>query len=86
MDTCLLIKCKADGSIILLCLYVDDIYLATSSLEQQKMIVLKLQLIFKLKILGVPDQLLGLTLSWGENFNSVHIHVGKTIRKLMRFP
>ena len=84
-DTCLFIKCKADGSIILLCLYVDDIYLATSSLEQQKMIVLKLQLIFKLKILGVPDQLLGLTLSWGENFSSVHIHVGKAIRKLMRF-
>jgi len=83
-DTCLYIKCKSDGSIILLCIYVDDIYLATKTLEQQKEIVAKLQLIFRLKILGVPDQLLGLTLSWGEGFRSVHIHVGKTIRKIMR--
>jgi len=73
-DTCLFLRSKSDGSIILLCLYVDDIYIATKTLEQQREIVEKLQLIFRLKILGVPDQLLGLTLSWGENFRSVHIH------------
>ena len=84
-DTCLYIKSKSDGTIILLCIYVDDIYLATKTIEQQKEIVAKLQTIFRLKILGVPDQLLGLTLSWGEGFRSVHIHVGKTIRKIMRY-
>jgi len=67
-DTCLFIKSKSDGSIILLCLYVDDIYIATKTLEQQREIVEKLKLIFRLKILGVPDQLLGLTLSWGGEF------------------
>jgi len=83
-DSCLYIKSTIDGSIILLCLYVDDIYVATSTMELQEEIVNKLQQIFKLKVLGVPDQLLGLTLSWGEHFRSVHIHAGKTIRKLMR--
>jgi hypothetical protein len=67
-DTCLYIKSKSDGTIILLCIYVDDIYLATKTIEQQKEIVAKLQTIFRLKILGVPDQLLGLTLSWGRVF------------------
>ena len=64
-DSCLYIKSTIDGSIILLCLYVDDIYVATSTMELQEEIVNKIQQIFKLKVLGVPDQLLGLTLSWG---------------------
>ena len=63
-DFCLYIRSTIDGSIILLCLYVDDIYVATSTLELQEEIVNKLQQ--KLKVLGVPDQVLGLTLSWGE--------------------
>ena len=42
------------------------------------------KVIFKLKLLGVSDQLLGLTLSLGKQIRSVHVHVGKTIRKSMR--
>ena len=83
-DTCLYVKSYPDGSIVLLCLYVDDIYLATSTLELQKEFVDKLQRLFKIKVLGVPNQLLGLTLTWRENFRSVHVHAGKTIRKLLR--
>jgi histone deacetylase 1/2 len=37
-----------------------------------------------IKILGVSDQLLGITLSWGESFCWVHLSVGKSIRKLMQ--
>ena len=83
-DTCLYVKSYPDGSIVLLCLYVDDIYLATSTLELQKEFVDKLQRLFKIKVLGVPYQLPGLTLTLGENFRSVHVHAGKTIRKLLR--
>ena len=38
----------------------------------------------EIKNLDVPDQLLGITLSWGENFIWVHLSVSKSIRKLMQ--
>ena len=34
-DTCLFVRRKSGGKIILLCLYVDDIYRATSTIEMQ---------------------------------------------------
>ena len=60
-DTCLFIESKSDGSIILPCLYADDIYIATKALVQKcnsvmlftlqkREIVAKLQLIFRLKL------------------------------------
>ena len=83
-DTCLFIRNKSTGEIVLLCLYVDDIYLATSTIEQQREFIAELSKHLKLKILGVPDQMLGLTNTWGVNFKYVHLSVGKTIRKLMQ--
>ena len=64
-DTCLFVRRKQDGKIILLCLYVDDIYCATSTVEMQAEIIASLKSFVEIKILGVPDQLLGITLSWG---------------------
>ena len=43
-----------------------------------------LRVYFSLKILGVPQQLLGVTLSWGRNFSSVHLSSEKSIRELLR--
>ena len=83
-DTCLFVRRKSDGKIILLCLYVDDIYCATSTIEMQAEIIAALKSHVQIKILGVPDQLIGITLSWGEDFNWVHLSVAKTIRKLMQ--
>ena len=83
-DTCLFVRRKSDGKIILLCLYVDDIYCATSTIEMQADIIAALKSYVQIKILGVPDQLIGITLSWGEDFNWVHLSVAKTIRKLMQ--
>ena len=83
-DTCLFVRRKSDGKIILLCLYVDDIYLATSTTDMQQEFLTAIGKFVDVKNLGVPDQLLGITLSWGENFSWVHLAVGKSIRKLMQ--
>ena len=64
-DTCLFVRRKSDGKIILLCLYVDDIYCATSTVEMQQELIDALKAFVEIKVLGVPDQLLGITLSWG---------------------
>ena len=50
----------------------------------QAEIITALKSYVQIKILGVPDQLIGITLSWGEDFNWVHLSVAKTIRKLMQ--
>ena len=65
-DTCLFVRRKRDGKIILLCLYVDDIYLATSTTDIQEEFLTAISKIVDVKNLGVPDQLLGITLSWGR--------------------
>ena len=56
-DTCLFVRRKEDGKIILLCLYVDDIYCATSNIEMQADLIAALKSFVEIKILGVPDQL-----------------------------
>ena len=65
-DTCLFVRRKSDGKIILLCLYVDDIYLATSTTDMQQEFLTAIGKFVDVKNLGVPDQLLGIALSWGR--------------------
>ena len=38
---------------------------------------------FKLKLLGVPHHLLGITMSWGEGFKTVHLNASKLVNKLV---
>ena len=80
-DTCLFVRNKSTGEIMLLCLYVDDLYLATTTVEMQREFISELSKHLKLKILGVPDQMLGLCNTWGANLEYVHLSVGKTIKK-----
>ena len=47
------------------CLYVNDICIATSSIGMQQELISALKGNVEIKGLGVPDQVLGLTLSWG---------------------
>ena len=82
-DTCLYIR-KLNGKITILFIYVDDIYIAASTKDVLDAFVDNLRVYFSLKILGVPQQLLGVTLSWGRNFSSVHLSSEKTIRELLR--
>ena len=63
-DHCLYILYEG-GKVTLLFIYVDDIYIAASDKESLNLLVEYLQGHFKLKLLGVPQQLLGLVLTWG---------------------
>ena len=64
-DTCLFVRRKEDGKIILLRLYVDDIYCATSAVAMQSEIIASLKSFVEIKILGVPDQLFGHNIELG---------------------
>ena len=75
--------CKKDGIITLLFIYVDDLMIASTTRESLRKFTEYLASQFKIKILGVPQQLLGIQLSWGRNFRSVHLSASKLIRKLL---
>ena len=81
-DHCLYIRYEG-GKVTLLFIYVDDIYIAASNKESLNLLVEYLQGHFKLKLLGVPQKLLGLVLTWGENFSSVHLSCAKHVEKLL---
>ena len=76
-------------------MYVDDILLSASNTDLLHEFVSFLRSHFKLKFLGVPTdvglsrtqapaQLLGLQLTWGEGFRSVHISAEKLVREVVR--
>ena len=71
------------GVITLVAVYVDDMYIAASNQETIDNLVTFLQQTYKLKILGVPQQLLGVKISWGRNFSSVSLSIPKMINQLV---
>ena len=83
-DYCLYFKHdKTRQLITLLFIYVDDLYIASStqaSLEEFRSYLLTH---FKIKILGIPQQLLGIAMTWGEAFKTVHINASKLVQKLL---
>ena len=94
-DACVYIRHRGNGDVVLLLLYVDDILLAASNTDLLHEFVSFLRSHFKLKLLGVPidvglsrtqapTQLLGLQLTWGEGFRSVHISAEKLVREVVR--
>jgi hypothetical protein len=66
-DNCLFVLRRRNGDLILIAIYVDDIFLATSSDELEKLILDHLIARFKLTVMGIPHRLLGLTLEWGRD-------------------
>jgi len=81
-DTCLYVRIVL-GVITLVAVYVDDMYIAASNQETIDNLVTFLQQTYKLKILGVPQQLLGVKISWGRNFSSVSLSIPKMINQLV---
>jgi hypothetical protein len=81
-DHCLFIL-HIGTKVILLFIYVDDIYLAGSSKQILDDFVVFFKSKFKIKLLGVPQQLIGVRLTWGRNFESVHMSVSKHINALL---
>ena len=82
-DYCLYYR-QEGGIITLLFIYVDDLYVSSSTQASLEMFVTYLSGHFKLKLLGVPHHLLGITMSWGEGFKTVHLNASKLINKLLK--
>jgi hypothetical protein len=81
-DRCLYFR-SVDGIITLLFIYVDDLYISSKSKTHLKLFTDYLSSHFKIKLLGVPRDLLGITLTWGEEFGSVQLNCTKLINKLI---
>jgi hypothetical protein len=81
-DNCLYFK-HEDKIITLLFIYVDDLYISSSTKVSLEEFTTFLGTHFKLKLLGVPRELLGITLTWGEEFKTVQINASKLVNKLL---
>jgi len=82
-DPCLYKRIGQNGVITILFIYVDDVYIASNRDRVLVALSEKLRRRYPLKILGVPQQLLGVEIKWGENFRSVHISIRKLIVSLL---
>ena len=81
-DTCLYVRIVG-GIITIVAVYVDDMYIAASNSETINALVEFLKTKYKMKILGVPQQLLGVKISWGRNFSTVSVSIPKMINNLV---
>lgn len=80
-DTCLYIR-KQQDKITILAVYVDDLYIAASNGEILNTLIEWLQTVYKIKILGIPKQLLGVRITWSPSFDKVSVTIPKMIIKL----
>jgi hypothetical protein len=81
-DPCLFSRIE-HGTTTILFIYVDDVYIASSDVKILRELPEKLMKHYPLKVLGIPQQLLGVKIEWGEDFKSVHISIGKLINTLL---
>ena len=67
-DTCLYSR-KQDNDITILAVYVDDLYIAASNTQILDTLIEWLQTVYKIKILGIPKQLLEVRITWNPPFD-----------------
>ena len=80
-DTCLYVRIIT-GMITIIAIYVDDLYIAASNKNVLDVFIRNLQKVYKIKILGIPQQLLGVKISWGIKLETVYISIPKMIIQL----
>jgi len=80
-DTCLYVRVIM-GIITIVAVYVDDMYIAATNSETITALIDFLKTKYKIKILGVPQQLLGVKITWGADFSTVSISIPKMIHSL----
>jgi len=81
-EPCLYTRIGKNGTITIMFVYVDDIFVASNKETTLINLTNRLQKSFKLKVLGIPQQLLGVQIKWGEDFSSVHLSISKLINSL----
>jgi hypothetical protein len=82
-DTCLFTR-LVDDQITILFIYVDDIYIASSDPSYLEKFKRDLSTHFELKVLGVPQKLLGIQLQWAKDFQAVHLRAEQLIDELIK--
>jgi len=83
-EPCLYSRVNAKGAITILFVYVDDVFIASNRDNVLVQLPQKLQKLFPLKVLGIPQQLLGVEINWGANYESVHLSIPKLINSLQQ--
>jgi hypothetical protein len=81
-DKCLFTR-KIGNETTVLFIYVDDIYIASSTTQALTKFKEELSTHFDLKVLGVPSKLLGIQLEWGHDFKSVSMNCSSLIKDLL---
>ena len=81
-DVCLYVR-VVNGVTTILFIYVDDIYIAATNQYTLDEFSTFLGERFKIKVLGVPSQLLGVAIRWGEDYQSVHLSIPKLVESLL---
>jgi hypothetical protein len=66
-EPCLYTRIGKSGSITIMFVYVDDVFIASNRESTMSKLVEEFRKNFKLKVLGIPHQLLGVQIRWGEN-------------------
>jgi hypothetical protein len=82
-DYGLYIKKKDNGDVMIVSIYVDDIYVASSKKSMNIQFNKYLQTHYSMKNLGVPKELIGIKLDWETDENGNHIAVKLSISKII---
>ena len=92
-DNCLFIFRGENGDLVILAIYVDDVYLATSNDRLEARMLGHLKKVFGIIVLGLPKKLLGLTCEWERDadipadarfYSSCKISIPTAIDKIVR--
>jgi hypothetical protein len=83
-EPCLYSRVNAKGAITILFVYVDDVFIASNRDNVLIKLPQKLQKLFPLKILEITQQLLGVEINWGANYESVPLSIPKLINSIQQ--
>ena len=72
-DHCVYLKRKNDGSYIILLLYVDDMLVAGSNMQEINVLKRKLANSFAMKDLGAAKQILGMRINQRQEESQINI-------------
>ena len=72
-DHCVYLKRKNDGSYIILLLYVDDMLVAGSNMQEINVLKIKLENSFAMKDLGAAKQNLGMRITRDRKKSQINI-------------
>ena len=83
-DHCVYLKRKNDGNYIILLLYVDDMLVTGSKMQEIKVLKIKLVNYFSMKDLGATKQILGMRISRDRKNHKLTLSQNEYIQKVLK--